>query len=62
MNRDLEALSTIRWFFRSGMVQALNWIAVGGALRDIDTEVVDYIPPYRSLAGTSVGMTFARWP
>lgn len=61
-NRDVEALTTIpRKYMRSGTSETLNWIAAGGALEHLQMELVDYIPAYRSPAGTGVGMTFARW-
>jgi hypothetical protein len=61
-DRDVEALTTIpRRFMRSGTSETLNWIAAGGALEHLSMELVDYIPAYRSLAGTGVGMSFALW-
>jgi 3-O-methylgallate 3,4-dioxygenase len=38
-----------------------NWIAAGGALEHLDMHLIDYVPGYRSPAGTGVGMTFASW-
>jgi len=46
---------------RSGTSEILNWIAAGGALGGLAFELVDYIPAYRSPAGTGVGMAFATW-
>jgi hypothetical protein len=46
---------------RSGTSEILNWIAVGGALGGLAFDLVDYIPGYRSPAGTGVGMAFATW-
>jgi hypothetical protein len=46
---------------RSGTSESLNWIAAGAALEALDMTVVDYIPAYRSAAGTGVGMAFAIW-
>ena len=61
-NRDFEALATIpRKFMRSGTSESLNWIAAGGALENLSMKVVDYVPAYRSVAGTGVGMAFAVW-
>jgi hypothetical protein len=61
-DRDVEALTTIpRRFMRSGTSETLNWIAAGGALEHLNMELVDYIPAYRSAAGTGVGMSFAQW-
>ncbi|MFN8522192.1 MAG: hypothetical protein U0821_03710 [Chloroflexota bacterium] len=38
-----------------------NWIAAGGAMEHLQMTLVDYIPAYRSPAGTGVGMAFATW-
>lgn len=60
--KDAESLATIpRRYMRSGTSETLNWIAAGGALEHLDMELVDYVPAYRSAAGTGVGMTFAVW-
>jgi 3-O-methylgallate 3,4-dioxygenase len=36
-------------------------VAVAGATEHLEVEVVDYVPTYRSPAGTGCGMAFARW-
>jgi len=46
---------------RSGTSETLNWIAGGGALGGLSFDLLDYIPAYRSPAGTGVGMAFATW-
>ncbi len=46
---------------RSGTSEILNWITAGGALGGLAFHLVDYIPAYRSPAGTGVGMAFAAW-
>jgi 3-O-methylgallate 3,4-dioxygenase len=46
---------------RSGTSEILNWITAGGALGGLAFDQVDYIPAYRSPAGTGVGMAFATW-
>jgi len=59
---DGEAVAALpRLALRSGTSEILNWIVVGGALADWELQVVDYVPAYRSLAGTGVGMGFAAW-
>jgi 3-O-methylgallate 3,4-dioxygenase len=61
-NRDMDVLATVpRKFMRSGSSETLNWIAAGGALEGLSMELKDYIPAYRSEAGTGVGMAFAVW-
>jgi 3-O-methylgallate 3,4-dioxygenase len=60
--RDVDSLTTIpRRFMRSGSSEILNWIAVGGAVEHLRMEVVDYVPGYRSTAGTGIGACFAIW-
>lgn len=44
-----------------GTPEILNWIAVDAAMAPARLEVVDYIPAYRSLAGTGHGLTFGTW-
>lgn len=59
---DSEALGAIpRRYFRSGTSEVLNWIAVAGALEGARMTVLDYVPGYRSMAGTGTGMAFAVW-
>lgn len=41
----------------SGTSEVLNWIAVAGVVENARMTVVDYVPGYRSMAGT--GMAFA---
>lgn len=61
-NRDREGLAEIpNKFYRSGTSESLNWIVVGGACEALSMETIDYIPAYRSEAGTGTGMAFARW-
>ena len=36
-------------------------VTAGGALSGLSFELLDYIPAYRSPAGTGVGMAFATW-
>jgi hypothetical protein len=60
--RDRDAISGLsRNYFRSGTSEVLNWITAGGALESLSMDVVDYIPGFRSPAGTGTGMSFALW-
>jgi hypothetical protein len=60
--RNVDSLATIpRRYMRSGTSEGLNWITAGGALEGLSMETVDYVPAYRSTAGTGVGMAFALW-
>lgn len=50
-------------WFQSGTSELKNWIAAAGALfeSDLKGEVVDYIPCYRSVAGTGTANGFVIW-
>ncbi len=45
----------------SGTSEVRNWITVAGACEHLDTAWQEYIPCYRSEAGTGCGMGFAVW-
>ena len=45
----------------SGNSEIRNWIAAAGALEHLDMKLVDYLPYYRSEAGTGLGAAFAVW-
>jgi 3-O-methylgallate 3,4-dioxygenase len=49
--------------FRSGTSETKNWLVVAGMLAEtnLDMELLDYVPCYRSEAGTGSGMAFATW-
>ena len=47
--------------FQSGTSEIKNWIAAAGACRQLRFETVDYVPGYRSLAGTGTGMALGIW-
>ncbi|MFI9834526.1 hypothetical protein ACIHIX_43365 [Streptomyces sp. NPDC051913] len=44
-----------------GSSEIRNWITVGAALHDMPGRTVDYIPAYRSTAGSGCGMGFFTW-
>ncbi|MFF4837006.1 hypothetical protein [Streptomyces sp. NPDC001315] len=44
-----------------GSSEIRNWIAVGAAMRGLPGRTVDYIPAYRSTAGSGCGMGFFTW-
>jgi hypothetical protein len=44
-----------------GTPEILNWIAVAGAMAPTTMTLVDYLPCYRSVAGTGHGITFGYW-
>lgn len=45
----------------SGNSEIRNWITAAGALEHLQMQLVDYVPSYRSEAGSGVGMAFAVW-
>lgn len=55
----LREVAHLRLMSSTGEIR--NWIAVGSALADFRMEVLDYIPIYRTPAGTGVGMAYALW-
>jgi hypothetical protein len=59
---DAAALGAVpRATLRSGNSEILNWITAAGTLEGLKATVVDYVPGYRTPAGTGTGMGFARW-
>jgi 3-O-methylgallate 3,4-dioxygenase len=59
---DAELLTSLsRAHLRSGNSEILNWVAAAGALEGLAATAVDYVPGYRSPAGTGTGMAFAYW-
>jgi 3-O-methylgallate 3,4-dioxygenase len=60
--RDADALGAIPMAqLNSGTSEIRNWIAAAGALETLDMVWQDYVPCYRSPAGTGCGMGFAIW-
>lgn len=59
--RGLTSLP-VEWF-NSGTSEIRSWITLAGALEDtdLDMQLVDYVPCYRSEAGTGCAMGFAQW-
>lgn len=45
----------------SGSSEILNWILAAGALEHVPLDWSDYVPVYRTPAGTGIGMGFAIW-
>jgi 3-O-methylgallate 3,4-dioxygenase len=60
--KDAEALRSFpKELLRLGSSEGLNWITAAGACEELDFGLVDYVPTYRTEAGTGVGATFAVW-
>ncbi|MCC6472506.1 MAG: protocatechuate 3,4-dioxygenase [Burkholderiales bacterium] len=51
------------YFYQSGTSEIKNWIAVMGAVSQagLKFRLIDYVPCYRSLAGTGNANTFGLW-
>ncbi|MDH4190463.1 MAG: extradiol ring-cleavage dioxygenase, partial [Betaproteobacteria bacterium] len=45
----------------SGNSEIRNWIALAGAVEHLALDWVEYVPAYRSPAGTGTGLCFAAW-
>ncbi len=63
VNSDGAALMALpRDSLQLGTSEILNWIAAAGAMEDMSPHAVgDYIPAYRTAAGTGCGMGFVYW-
>ena len=62
--KDAEALGSLpRERLYSAGSEVLNWVALGGAMQHtaLAMELLDYVPVYRTPAGTGGGWAFARW-
>jgi hypothetical protein len=45
----------------AGSSEILNWVAVAGAVEHLDLDWFEYVPGYRTPAGTGTGLSFATW-
>jgi hypothetical protein len=60
--RDYGALAALpEKKLQSGSAEIRNWICAAGALRSLRMDRIDYIPGYRTRAGTGVGLGFGIW-
>ena len=60
--KDVATLTALpRESLDSGNSEIRNWIAAAGAVEHLDMQLVDYVPCYRSPAGTGCAMGFATW-
>jgi 3-O-methylgallate 3,4-dioxygenase len=60
--RDVERLASLpsKWI-RGSQGEIYNWVGAAGALEGLKMQILDYVPGYRSPAGTGCGMAFALW-
>lgn len=64
VKRNEDAVSRLSEnLFQSGTSEIKNWLAVAAAMNDAERafNLVDYVPCYRSEAGTGNAMAFAFW-
>jgi 3-O-methylgallate 3,4-dioxygenase len=45
----------------AGSSEILNWVALAGAVEHLDLNWREYVPGYRTPAGTGTGLSFATW-
>ena len=62
-NNSAALLAEPNVLFQSGTSEVKNWITVAGILSDtkLRMQLLDYVPCYRSEAGTGNAMAFAVW-
>ena len=61
-SKDHAALASIpENLITSGSSEIRNWIVIAAAAEHLKMSWSDYVPCYRSLAGTGMGMGFAIW-
>ena len=61
-SKDAEAVYALpRQRLNSGTSEIRNWIAAAGAVEHLPMTLIDYVPCYRSPAGTGCAMGFAQW-
>ena len=61
---DLDLLASFDdMTLESGTAEARNWIVVAAAMAELGRtmEIIDYVPCYRTEAGTGTAMCFATW-
>jgi hypothetical protein len=63
VGKDESALKSLpRDKLRLGTSEILNWVVAAGALEEMTPHLIgDYIPAYRTAAGTGCGMGFVAW-
>lgn len=62
LNKDGETLSNLPIErLNLGTSEIRNWVVAAGALEHLDMKLINYVPCYRSEAGTGCAMAFAIW-
>jgi len=60
-DRKLLAQLPVDRLWRLGTGEGLNWIMAGGALEQLRPKLLNYVPCYRTPAGTGCAMAFMQW-
>jgi Catalytic LigB subunit of aromatic ring-opening dioxygenase len=61
-NRNIEHLAQVsQEAMMSGSSEVRNWITVAGMVPHLDCSYEEYIPVYRTPAGTGIGLGFMAW-
>ena len=61
-DKDAAFLRTLpRNKLHAGSSEILNWVGGGRRRRRLDLDWFEYVPGYRTPAGTGTGMSFATW-
>ena len=61
-DKDAKFLQNLpRNKLHSGSSEILNWVGIAGALEHLDLNWFEYVPGYRTPAGTGTGLSFATW-
>ena len=59
-DKDADFLRNLpRNKLNAGSSEILNWVALGGASEHLDLDWFEYVPGYRTPAGTGTGLSFA---
>ena len=61
-DKDARFLQTLpRNKLHAGSSEILNWVAIAGAVEHLELNWFEYVPGYRTPAGTGTGLSFATW-
>ena len=61
-DKDAKFLQNLpRNKLHAGSSEILNWVGVAGAAEHLDMNWFEYVPGYRTPAGTGTGLSFASW-
>ena len=61
-DKDAKFLQNLpRNKLHAGSSEILNWVGIAGACEHLDLNWFEYVPGYRTPAGTGTGLSFASW-